>query len=85
MFFLFRVEVCRAAWFIGLSVGMFESFLQAIRTETIVDGLLCAASFFRLWFSIGRTKLPNEFATKELSWNKVCFHGTEKFRKSKIS
>ena len=34
--------------------------------------------FFRLWLSIGRTKSQNEFATKELTWNKGWFHGTEK-------
>ena len=41
--------------------------------------------FFRPWLSIGRTKSWNEFATKELRWNKGWFHGTEKFRKSNIS
>ena len=48
-----------------------------------------ATVFFRkifwLWLSIGRTKSQNEFVTKELRWTKGWFHGTEKFRKSKIS
>ena len=42
---VFDFEVSCDSWFMGIFVAVFESSLQALRTETMVDGLPCAASF----------------------------------------
>ena len=42
---LHGVGACCEPWFISLFVVVFESSLQAPRTETMVDGLPCVASF----------------------------------------